>query len=69
MFVETPSHRLPAATAPFSRGLRRAATRGRPYKEFGPLLSVGAGVPIGPNRRRVREAAPCEGEGFGGGPK
>ena len=38
--------------------VRPLAAKGRPYGDSGPLLSVGADVPIGPNRRRVREAAP-----------
>ena len=46
-----------SAQAPLVKGgLGRAATWGRPYKNFGPLSSVGADVLIGP--RRVQEAAP-----------
>ena len=32
----------------------RAATRGRPYENFGPLLSVGAGVLTGPRAAKGR---------------
>ena len=41
---------LTGGIGPFQGGLDRAATWGRPYKNFGPLLSVGADVPIGPRR-------------------
>ena len=58
--------RGPATERPLSHGLRRdsspkggakgrAATWGRPYENFDPLLSVGADVPIGPRRGHLHQ--------------
>ena len=62
-----------------ARTARPRAAKGRPYENFGPLWSVGADLRVRPSvlgahigaplRRRVKDAAPYRGKGFGGDPK